>query len=425
VCSLQRSGRSPRRRGSPSVHVGRAAPDADRAFASRAPARHGAFTATPQPGRHASRDRDRVLPPAGQRRQHHGAAGRRPADRHGAPGDGRRAGSRAGRLPRRPGGPGASRAPPAVPVLPPGPARSGRGARAGALRAGRRPPRLAGGAGRVGSPGGASARAADGRRLPDRPQRVRAPVPRAGRRRAGRLGGRAAPSRRPHPRAVRGLPQPARGAGRRGPAPVGTRGRPRPVRPAVPQHRGARQLGEDLASRRRAGRRGLRRPAGPGEGGTAAAGGGPRAGNPARRRRRRTRARLARGPPARRQVHRDAVRPGAGPGVRVARRVRAHRHHRDVLPDGAGGAGQRRTRRGPGQRRPARPRHPRGVRPALRRRRPPGPAAGGRHRRGRRGAAGRVAVQGRTWAEAVDRLVVQHYGPVAGIDVAGAGRSAA
>ena len=58
---------------------------------------------------------------------------------------------------------------------------------------------------------------------------------------------------------------------------------------------------------------------------------------------------------------RRTPRRGPRPDRRLARRVRAHRPHRDVLPVGAGGARVRRTRRGAARRRPGRPRRARAA----------------------------------------------------------------
>ena len=132
---------------------------------------------------------------------------------------------------------------------------------------------------------------------------------------------------------------PAGGARRSRPAPLASGRLPRPVRARAPQRR-------TCTDRFAGGERGhrVRRAAGRREEGPPAGGARGHPGHPARGRRRRSR--CARGwssdcPPPRS--------PGCWPGrarhrVRLPRRVRAPRRGRDVLPDGPGGPGQRRTR---------------------------------------------------------------------------------
>ena len=170
---------------------------------------------------------------------------------------------------------------------------------------------------------------------------------------------------------------------------------------------------------RAAGRRRLRRPAGRGEAGAPPR----RARRPprgaARRGRRRPRAGAARAAPARCRLHRLPPGRRAGHRLRLAGRLRPPRRERDLLPDRAGGAGQRRRRRRAQPGRPGRPRRDRPLGAALRRRRPRARCAGPWRRwppsrwpgRGSRWAGG-SAVAGRTWGRLVAELVQVHYAAV-------------
>ena len=188
--------------------------------------------------------------------------------------------------------------------------------------------------------------------------------------------------------------------------------------PRLRDERAARALGQEPRVRRPEDRRRLRRAARRRE-----AGAQPRhrregAGHPDGGRRRRPRARLARAPPRGRALHRPAARGEPRPRLRLARRVRAHRPDRDVLPDRAGGPGQRRPGGRPGPGGPVDlvedgvtgllydPDDPRALRRTVAR------AVGDPALRKRLARNALLGVEGRTWDQVVAELVEVHYAGV-------------